>query len=172
MFKVNKSCWNCKKSIGYRTRAIPQTYWQPGEPAMVEGCDSNLPDDAWEKVWEDAQEDPARTAWAVLRYLLPGIVGVPLAIWAARRRRLDKGQTRLCIAWGFVMGPAGSLSVLAVYPRIARDRCTSCQQPTRIDLNHCEHCSHPADGLPKIGIEIFGRDTLATSKPAETISSC
>ena len=52
MFKVNKSCWNCKKSIGYRTRAIPQTYWQPGEPAMVEGCDSNLPDDAWEK-WDD-----------------------------------------------------------------------------------------------------------------------
>ena len=138
---------------------------------LVTAHDARI-DDAWEKVWEHAQEDPARTAWAVLRYLLPGIVGVPLAIWAARRRRLDKGQTRLCIAWGFVMGPAGSLSVLAVYPRIARDRCTSCQQPTRIDLDHCEHCSHPADELPKIGIEIFGRDTLATSKPAETISSC
>jgi len=127
---------------------------------------------AWGETWKFAKEDPARVALGALLFLLQPIVGVPLAIWAARRRRLDKRQTWLCIAWGFLLGPAGSLSVLAVYPRITRGRCISCQHLTRIDLDHCEHCRHPADELPKIGIEIFGRDTLAASKPAETISSC
>ena len=122
-------------------------------------------DDLIESTWEDTKEDPAETARTALLFLLQPIVGVPLAIWATRRRRLDKRQTWLCIAWGFLLGPAGSLSILAVYPRIARDGCVSCQQATRIDLDHCEHCGHPAEDVPKIGIEIFGRDPLEGLPP-------
>ncbi len=127
---------------------------------------------AWEKACEYVREDPAKAAREVLLFLLPAIVGVALAIWAARRRRLDKRQTWLGIAWGFLMGPAGSLSILAVYPRITRERCTSCRKPTRIDLDQCEHCGHQLDDMPRIGIEIFDRDTVAPSKPPETIGSC
>jgi hypothetical protein len=154
------------------TAFIPPGVWALVLGTMPIATDKDWFEALWKNAWENAQEDPAGTAWAALLYLLPGIVGVPLAIWAARRRRLEKGQTRLCIAWGFLMGPAGSLSVLAVYPRIARDRCTSCQQPTRIDLDHCEHCGHPADDVPRLGIEIIGRNTLAAPKPADTIGSC
>ncbi len=138
---------------------------------LVTSHDPRL-DDAWDKAWEEAREHPLKTTGALLLYLLPGIVGVPLAMWAARRRRLNKRQTRLCLAWGFLMGPAGSLSILAVYPRIVRERCISCQRPTRIDLQQCEHCGHRLDDMPRIGIEIFGRDTLAASKQPETIGSC
>jgi hypothetical protein len=151
---------------------VPPGVWAlSASIALIEADDYSI-ERVWEKAWKAAKEDPARTARAVLLFLLQPIVGVPLAIWAARRRRLDKRRTWLCIAWGFLLGLAGSLSILAVYPRIARDRCISCQRPTRIDLDHCEHCSHPADDVPRIGIEIFGRDTRAASKPAETISSC
>jgi hypothetical protein len=129
-------------------------------------------DDAWEKAWEEAREDPLKTAGAVLLYLLPGIVGMPLAMWAARRRRLDRRQTWLWIAGGFLMGPAGSLSILAVYPRIVREGCISCLKPTRIDVELCEHCGHRLDDVPRLGIEIFDRDTPATSRPPETIGSC
>ncbi len=127
---------------------------------------------AWKKAWAEAKEAPSRTAGAVLLYLCSGIVGLLLSIWAARRRRLSKGQTWLCIAWGFLMGPAGSLSVLAVYPRIVREECVSCRQPTRIDLESCEHCGHSADDVPRIGIEILDRDLLGSSKPTEPIGSC
>lgn len=151
---------------------VPPGVWALVFSTALIAADDDLVESVWEGAWKSAKEDPARTAGRVLLYLLPGIVGVALAIWAARRRRLGNRQTRLCVAWGFVLGPAGSLCVLAVYPRIARDRCVSCRQPTRIDLDYCEHCSHPADDVPKIGIEIFGRDRLATSKRAETISSC
>jgi len=151
---------------------VPPGVWALVFSTALIAADDDVVELVWENAWEGAREDPARTAWAAMLYLLPGVVGAALAIWAARRRRLDKRQTRLSIAWGFLLGPAGSLSVLAVYPRIARDRCVSCRQPTRIDLDHCEHCSHPADDVPKIGIEIFGRDPLAASKPAETIGSC
>jgi hypothetical protein len=126
----------------------------------------------WKSDWESAKEDPAETARAILLYLLQPIVGMALAIWAARRRRLGKRETWIGIAWGFLMGPAGSLSILAVYPRIVRERCTSCRKPTRIDLDRCEHCGHSADDVPRIGIEIFDRDIPAVSKPPETIGSC
>jgi len=125
-----------------------------------------------ETMWKNAKEDVAGTARAVLLFLLQPIVGVPLAIWAARRRRLDKRRTWFCIVWGFLLGPAGSLSILAVYPRIARDRCVACQQATRIDLDHCEHCDHPAADVPRIGIEIFDRDQQRASQPAEATSLC
>lgn len=47
-----RSCWNCKHSINYRTKEIPQTYWEPGEPAMVEDCDAPAYDeDNWD-TWE------------------------------------------------------------------------------------------------------------------------
>jgi len=149
------------------TAFIPPGVWAVGFSIVLIAAD----DDSIESAWEDAKEDPARIARTVLLFLLQPIVGVPLAIWAARRRRLDKRQTWLCITWGFLLGPAGSLSVLAVYPRIARDRCVSCQQATRIDLDHCEHCGHPAEDVPRIGIEIFCRDPIEASEPAETISS-
>ncbi len=126
---------------------------------------------AWKKGWEYLQKDPARAARDALLALLPGIVGVPLAIWAARRR-LEKGRTWLCIAWGFLMGPAGSLSILAVYPRIVREECVSCRQPTRIDLDRCEHCGHCADDVPRLGIEIFDRDQPAATEPTATIGLC
>jgi len=151
---------------------VPPGVWAVVFSTALIAVDDDLVESVWENAWESAKKDPARTAWGVLLYLLAGIVGVALAIWAARRRRLDKRQTWLSIAWGFLLGPAGSLSILAVYPRIARDRCVSCRQPTRIDLDRCEHCGHPADDVPRIGIEIFGRDPLAASKPAETIGSC
>ena len=57
MFNLKKSCWNCKLSIKYRTRAIPQTYWEPGEPAMVEDCDSQLGANNWEQWDEDFDRD-------------------------------------------------------------------------------------------------------------------
>ena len=127
---------------------------------------------AWEKACEYVREDPAEAVREILLFLLPAIVGVILSIWAARRRQVDKGQTWLAVALGFLMGPAGSLSVLAVYPRIVRERCISCQKPTRIDLDWCEHCGHSANDVPRIGIEIFDRDTVASPTPPETIGSC
>ncbi len=127
---------------------------------------------AWKEAWAKAKEDPSRTAATVLHYLCSAVVGVPLSIWAARRRRLGKGQTWLCIAWGFLMGPAGSLSILAVYPQIIREECVSCRQPTRIDLDRCEHCGHCADDVPRLGIEVFDRDLPATSQMTAEIRSC
>lgn len=156
--------------------SVSGAFIPPGVWALVFGTMPIAADEDWFKAlcknaWENAQEDPAGTVWAALPYLLPGIVGMLLAIWAARRRRLDRRQTRLCIAGGFLMGPAGSLSVLAVYPRIVRERCISCRRLTRIDLENCQHCGHPADELPRIGIEILDRDAPARSEPAETIGS-
>jgi hypothetical protein len=151
---------------------IPLGVWAPVTICTLIATDDDSLEFEWEDAWEAAKEDPARTAQAVLVLLLQSIAGVPLAMWAARRRRLDKRPAWLCIAWGFLLGPAGSLSVLAVYPRIARDRCVSCQQPTRIDLDHCEHCGQPAGEVARLGIEIFDRDPLATSSSTETISSC
>jgi YHS domain-containing protein len=52
MSKLKKSCWNCSKSKDYRTKEIPQTYWEPGEPAMVEDCDAPLENNTWD-MWAD-----------------------------------------------------------------------------------------------------------------------
>jgi hypothetical protein len=161
--------------------SVLYAYVPPGVWALVTSIalitteDCSIPEtweEAWEGAWKAGKEDPAGAARAALLFLLQPIVAVPLAIWAARRRRLGKRQTWLCLVWGFLLGPAGSFSVLAVYPRITRDRCIACQRPTRIDLDYCEHCSHPADDVPRIGIEIFGRDPRAASKPIEPISLC
>lgn len=60
MFKLKKSCWNCQRSIGYRQEAIPQTYWEPGEPAMIEDCNSpSAVGDNWDN-WTDEYEDSDR----------------------------------------------------------------------------------------------------------------
>jgi hypothetical protein len=149
---------------------VPPGVWATFMIAVAASDDFSI-EKAWGKAWGHAKEDPAKAARTILLFLLPSIVGVPLALLAARRRRLDKRQTWLGIAWGFLMGPAGSLSILAVYPRIVRERCTSCRKPTRIDREQCEHCGHSADDVPRIGIEIFDRDTAAAPKPPETISS-
>jgi hypothetical protein len=53
MFKLKKSCWNCALSIGHRQEAIPQTYWTPGEPAMVEDCKSQTATDNWDNWTEE-----------------------------------------------------------------------------------------------------------------------
>lgn len=150
---------------------VPPGVWATFMIAVAASDDYSI-EKAWGKAWERANKDPAKATRQVLLFLLPAIVGVPLAIWAARRRRLDKRQTWLSIALGFLLGPAGSLSILAVYPRTVRERCLSCQKPTRIDLEQCEHCGHSADDVPRIGIEIFDRDTIPASKPPETIVPC
>ncbi len=50
--ELKRSCWNCVHSVDYRTREIPQTYWEPGEPAMVEDCNAPLYQDEWD-VWTE-----------------------------------------------------------------------------------------------------------------------
>jgi hypothetical protein len=150
---------------------VPPGVWPIFFGTLLVTTDADRIEEAWEKACAEAKEAPARTAGAVLLYLCPAIVGVLLSIWAARRRRLGRRQTRLGVAWGFLMGPAGGLSILAVYPRIVRERCISCRQPTRIDSENCEHCGHPADELPRTGIEIFDRDAPARSESAEAIGS-
>ena len=55
MIILKSSCWNCHRSVGYRTREIAQTRWQPGEPAMIEDCTSQNGAGSWEQ-WEEDYE--------------------------------------------------------------------------------------------------------------------
>ncbi|MDA1050697.1 MAG: hypothetical protein O3C40_09480 [Planctomycetota bacterium] len=107
------------------------------------------------EAWEYTKTYPAHTALIVFLGMLQPTIGIPLAFWAARRRRLDKRATRRWICWAFWFGPCGSLALLAVYPRLIREPCNVCQRPARIDLASCEHCGHSLDETPQTGIEIF-----------------
>jgi hypothetical protein len=76
------------------------------------------------QAWEQAPSSTIETLTIVI--LLGGVqsvIGIPLAIWAARRRKLDRRTTRRWLWWAFFFGPCGSLAILAVYPRIATETC-------------------------------------------------
>ena len=120
-------------------------------------------------VWEHAKANPSEAMLVVFLFSLQPVMGISLALWAARRRGLDRWQTRPWIAWAFFFGPYGSLAILATYPRIARQPCGACQQPTRVDLGNCEHCHQSLDTPSRTGIEIFDHEPTAlagTTEPA------
>ncbi len=119
------------------------------------------------QAWDNAKENPRNTASFVGYCSLQPLIGIPLALWAARRRRLDKRQVACWLLWAFFYGPFGALAVLAVYPRIEREPCPACRRPTRIDLTSCEHCQHSIDDVVLTGIEIFDRDRKVTVAPAD-----
>jgi hypothetical protein len=60
MFKVKKSCWNCHLSIGYRQEEIARTYREPGEPAMIEDCKSNIAANDWDNWTEDYENSNSK----------------------------------------------------------------------------------------------------------------
>jgi hypothetical protein len=132
----------------------------------IENSDSN----GLQQGWEQAKANPADTALVVMLCSLNPIIAIPLAIWAARRRWLDKRTKWRWMFWAFFFGPSGSLAILAVYPRIAFETCSNCQTPTRIDLARCENCDHSLDDTPKRGIEIFDARRPVTSDAAQAAS--
>jgi hypothetical protein len=118
-------------------------------------------------MWDQANESPKNTATFIGFCLLQPLIGIPLAWWAARRRRLDKRQTRWWLLWAFFYGPCGGLAILAVYPRIANELCPACRKSTRVDLAHCEYCGHSLDDTPMTGVEIFDNDrSIVRQTPA------
>jgi hypothetical protein len=111
-----------------------------------------------EYIWNHSTENPKDTASFVGFFALQPLIGIPLALWAARRRRLDKRRTRWWLLWAFFYGPCGGLAILAAYVRIAHEPCPACHKLTRIDSANCEHCRHPLDDTPRTGVEIFDND--------------
>ena len=128
--------------------------------AAIQATDADL----LQRAWHFAQEEPAKTAYAHVLAAMQPTLGILLAIWAARRRRLDRQQTRAWIWWAFFCGPCSSLSLLAVYPRIVREPCPACQNATRIDHARCEHCDISLDETRRTGIEIFDRHESTTAR--------
>ena len=142
---------------------IPPGLWAVGVATAAVASE----DYSWvENARQHTRAKPFDVAMMAFLLALQPMLGIPLAMWAVRRRKLDKRQTRTWIWWAFLMGPAGSLAILAVYPRIALEPCTHCQHPTRLALTSCEHCDHSLDEIPKTGIEIFDYD-----EPAPTITT-
>ncbi|MBC8355917.1 MAG: ABC transporter permease [Planctomycetes bacterium] len=132
----------------------------------IENGDSGI-----EQVWSNAKAKPIESAIPVAFGLIQPLLGILVAVWAARRRRLDKRATRRWLWWAFFYGPCGSLAILAAYPRIVRESCDACREVTRIDVATCEQCGHSLDEVPKIGIEVFDQDqTTATAPPQPSAS--
>jgi len=141
--------------------AVPPGVWAIGAALLIIETGRTPPGIA--RVWELSKSDPSKAAAMLFPFLLllllQPMIGIPLVVWAARRRSLDKWSTRQWICWAFWFGPCGSLALLAVYPRILREPCGGCHRATRINLASCEHCGHSLDETPKTGIEIFDRNT-------------
>jgi hypothetical protein len=133
------------------------TFVPPGFPLLFAATIAFAEDGAGpiEEILKQTTEFPGETAMVAALVLLQGIVGVVLAIWGSRQRQLGKNTTWCWLLIGFLLGPVGALTLLAVYPRILREECGHCRKPTDRGHSTCESCCRPLDRFKSTGIEIL-----------------
>jgi hypothetical protein len=125
-----------------------------------------------QRLWLEVKRKPAEAVRAFSLAAIQPLLGIVLAICAARRRRLAKRQTCWWGLWAFFFGPCGGLALLAVYPQVQRQPCPNCRQATRVDWESCERCGHSLDDLPATGIELFDRDLPVGREVATPPAPC
>ncbi len=82
-------------------------------------------------------------------------------VWAAivyvitRRYSFSKRQAFWWMLGGFLLGPAGVLTMLALREWPVHVGCASCGRKRLVDRERCEYCGTPFPPMPPTGIEIF-----------------
>ena len=84
-------------------------------------------------------------------------VSVILAIYACKRRGLSVSTTTRWALATVLLGLAGPIIVVALYPRFAFEACPRCNKSRRVDRAKCEHCGSEWESLAAEGIEILDR---------------
>ncbi len=105
-------------------------------------------------------ERPLLVATSLFSFTLVTLLSLWLTRRAAQRRGLSGGQMRVWSWSVLLLGLAAPLSVVALYRRTQREPCPQCQQPRRVDENHCEHCGVQWEPPQSEGIEIVDAHRL------------
>ncbi|MCC6510363.1 MAG: hypothetical protein IT423_14765 [Pirellulaceae bacterium] len=104
---------------------------------------------------EIARVRPTVLPWIVVISLLQSLLAGGLTYLAAKRRDLFGRRLWAWIVLGMILGWAIPLAVLAIYPKMVRVACPSCQALRRIDSTQCEHCQTVWVRPARQGIEII-----------------
>ncbi|WP_148080455.1 ABC-2 family transporter permease [Roseimaritima ulvae] len=103
------------------------------------------------------------TATRLLAILaINAFLAMAATFWLTGRRGLAIGSRLSWTITAMLFSWSAALAVLALYPRIVRQRCGACEQARRIDGDHCEHCGACWEPEDREGIEIFDTDEPAS----------
>jgi len=90
------------------------------------------------------QEDAERDRWT---FILGGIVlcvgavsSAIFSIWLLSSRGVSRRNIRLWVFGSVLLGVAAPLAIVAIYPKLIRERCKTCGKTRRVDLVLCEAC--------------------------------
>jgi hypothetical protein len=125
----------------------------------------------WDAALKDLQQlKPAFTGrdgpfliLCVVVLLVSAVVWAAIVYVIARRHSFSKRQAFWWMLGGFLLGPAGLLTLLVLREWPVHVSCASCGRKRLVDRERCEHCGASFPPMEPTGIEIFDEQGIVAA---------